>query len=222
MFKIDTNYNNNNLLMDFSCFNKVLYDNFDYNENIEDLGEKSNNNNNFKNESNISDDESSLNTSCQSIEFNDEEDIRLIPSNLLEQERYEKKVKNLNFVHNLNLNCKSYIPKSKISQNLGSDKVNNKNDNNNLCNNCEYIYNFPFFYNSNNYNNYINKKKEKKKKKFIQKEGDWVCYDCKNINFSFRKKCNRCKLLKEESETKFSEAEKRILKLYNIHEVKER
>lgn len=26
------------------------------------------------------------------------------------------------------------------------------------------------------------------------REGDWVCYNCHNLNFSFRKKCNRCKV----------------------------
>lgn len=25
------------------------------------------------------------------------------------------------------------------------------------------------------------------------REGDWVCLNCSNFNFSFRKKCNRCK-----------------------------
>lgn len=25
------------------------------------------------------------------------------------------------------------------------------------------------------------------------REGDWVCLNCSNLNFSFRKKCNRCK-----------------------------
>lgn len=25
------------------------------------------------------------------------------------------------------------------------------------------------------------------------REGDWVCLNCNNLNFSFRKKCNRCK-----------------------------
>ena len=25
------------------------------------------------------------------------------------------------------------------------------------------------------------------------REGDWVCFNCNNLNFSFRKKCNRCK-----------------------------
>ena len=43
MFKeiIDTNNNNNNnLLKDFSCFKRVLYDNYDYNENEEDNNNK--------------------------------------------------------------------------------------------------------------------------------------------------------------------------------------
>ena len=25
------------------------------------------------------------------------------------------------------------------------------------------------------------------------REGDWICLNCNNLNFSFRKKCNRCK-----------------------------
>ena len=25
------------------------------------------------------------------------------------------------------------------------------------------------------------------------REGDWICFNCNNLNFSFRKKCNRCK-----------------------------
>lgn len=26
------------------------------------------------------------------------------------------------------------------------------------------------------------------------REGDWVCLNCNNLNFSFRKKCNRCRV----------------------------
>lgn len=25
------------------------------------------------------------------------------------------------------------------------------------------------------------------------RQGDWICFNCNNLNFSFRKKCNRCK-----------------------------
>jgi hypothetical protein len=25
------------------------------------------------------------------------------------------------------------------------------------------------------------------------RDGDWICFNCNNLNFSFRKKCNRCK-----------------------------
>lgn len=41
---------------------------------------------------------------------------------------------------------------------------------------------------------------KKKKKPFIEREGDWVCYQCKNLNFSFRLTCNRCEISKEENE----------------------
>jgi hypothetical protein len=38
------------------------------------------------------------------------------------------------------------------------------------------------------------------KKPFIQREGDWDCMKCKNMNFAFRAHCNRCKCSKVDSE----------------------
>ena len=38
------------------------------------------------------------------------------------------------------------------------------------------------------------------KKPFEVRIGDWTCSKCKNLNFAFRKICNKCKLPKEESE----------------------
>ena len=69
-----------------------------------------------------------------------------------------------------------------------------------------------------NYSNYYNsqrnlEKKKKKKPEFVEREGDWSCYRCKNINFSFREICNKCQLSKEESEKKFIEAGEALLKL---------
>jgi len=40
----------------------------------------------------------------------------------------------------------------------------------------------------------------KKKKIIVERKGDWVCIKCKNLNFSFRIVCNRCKITKEEND----------------------
>ena len=41
-----------------------------------------------------------------------------------------------------------------------------------------------------NYNNiHINKERNNKK-------GDWICINCRNLNYSFRTVCNRCKIPK--------------------------
>lgn len=38
---------------------------------------------------------------------------------------------------------------------------------------------------------------KKKKKPFVEREGDWVCSKCKNLNFAFRTNCNRCHVPKD-------------------------
>ena len=47
-------------------------------------------------------------------------------------------------------------------------------------------------------NIYNNKYQKKKQKPFMERTGDWICKKCKNLNFSFRQECNRCKLPKKE------------------------
>ena len=49
---------------------------------------------------------------------------------------------------------------------------------------------------------------QKNQKKYIKKNhngrnGDWICFYCENLNFSFRKHCNRCGIKKEETIFKF-------------------
>ena len=39
-------------------------------------------------------------------------------------------------------------------------------------------------------------KDKKPKKELIERNGDWRCPKCKNLNFAFRQKCNRCQLAK--------------------------
>ena len=37
------------------------------------------------------------------------------------------------------------------------------------------------------------------KKPLTERVGDWVCGNCKNLNFSFRKVCNRCQITRVQS-----------------------
>lgn len=41
---------------------------------------------------------------------------------------------------------------------------------------------------------------KKKKKPFVERQGDWTCMKCKNLNFSFRTICNRCNLNKNDNQ----------------------
>ena len=43
----------------------------------------------------------------------------------------------------------------------------------------------------------FNKMYKKKTKVFTEREGDWVCKNCKNLNFAFRVECNRWQLPKD-------------------------
>ena len=42
------------------------------------------------------------------------------------------------------------------------------------------------------------KKKNKKKKKIKKQKSDWLCLNCKNLNYGFRKKCNRCQIERQD------------------------
>ena len=47
----------------------------------------------------------------------------------------------------------------------------------------------------------INKKKEdnkKNKKKIKERKTDWLCLNCQNLNYGFRKNCNRCQIQRKE------------------------
>ena len=93
-----------------------------------------------------------------------------------------------NLINTLNNNPPVFIPKQMRNKNY------NQKDNNLIMDE----KNNKFFNNEKNSQN--SKKEGKMKKPFEVRIGDWTCSKCNNLNFSFRNKCNRCGIPKEESE----------------------
>ena len=74
----------------------------------------------------------------------------------------------------------------------------------------------------NNTSSVQNKKinKNKSKKNFIEREGDWTCFYCGNLNFSFRKNCNRCGSLRINSEIEHDKYMENVLYIINENQKK--
>ncbi len=75
----------------------------------------------------------------------------------------------------------------------------------NKCNRCKQAKNHIISPKKKNIGNGIrnlnkNNFENKGQKLFSEREGDWICFNCKNVNFAFRIICNRCQLPKIESE----------------------
>ena len=141
------------------------------------------NNENNKNENNNNDDNKE--------KFNIEDIPKIDLGNEKEEEKeIENQIQNQNKNENENFNNQIQTPLSLLKVNK-FDYTKMK-------------FNIPILNNmNNNINNINNQNKEKPKKHFEIRAGDWTCYDCNNLNFAFRIKCNRCGLPKEVSLQKF-------------------
>ena len=93
-------------------------------------------------------------------------------------------------------------------------KKNDYNNNNYNSSNNIFINNINLN-NNNNKNNINSEHKKTKKTKLKEREGDWTCFFCKNLNFSFRKKCNRCGIQREKSEILYDNYMENLKKIIN-------
>ena len=133
-----------------------------------------------------------------------EKDISYYTDNTKEDESYEEGLKNCILSELLEELDKSDT--FEFSDNKYIDNYDYTND----CSNFSDISNYynQFYYMINNAVNQINneyylikrsnpRRYKKYKNTFKQKEGDWLCSRCKNINFKFRYVCHRCNLDKK-------------------------
>jgi hypothetical protein len=103
------------------------------------------------------------------------------------------------------LNNINNIPQISLNNDFNNIQFQNNNINSNI--NTTNMFNQQLQINLLNQKNILNHvagnktqqqhTKEKGKKPFEIREGDWTCFDCNNLNFAFRTKCNRCGLPKE-------------------------
>ena len=78
-----------------------------------------------------------------------------------------------------------------INRNIQFNNNQNQNQMDNNYSNSLELNNSPIFQNNNiSY---------KFKKPVIEKAGDWICFNCHNLNFSFRTNCNRCHITKKDN-----------------------
>ena len=105
-------------------------------------------------------------------------------------EMFGKKGWICNYCNNFNYENRSKCNRCKIGKN------NQKNKNQQKIN-VNFEKKNTQISNQNNQNNLL------LKQKFSERVGDWFCFKCKNLNFSFRTICNRCQLSKEDSDNYF-------------------
>ncbi len=105
-----------------------------------------------------------------------------------------------NFINNSNI----FIRNSQLNNNMNNQFQNNKKQDNNN----DFLLEKKITYNNKKGNI---KKNKKKKKDFIERIGDWCCYRCKNLNFSFRDYCNRCLLNRHISEAMYKSIEEKLI-----------
>ena len=175
-------------------FNSKLFIDMEINKEIEDLNNNS--------ENNTEDSESSFqleennylsNELIEELDFCNTKDLKDSNSEKEKDNKINNMNSNSNIINSLlSLVDNGYVFKPKnfkpIYDNNKNQNLFNKNNNNNNCQNQNIKINNLYLNNNLNYCNFRDEKK------------DWVCSFCNNLNYSFRTKCNRCKVDKEVSE----------------------
>ena len=154
---------------------------------------------NFNSENNTEDSENSFqleennylsNELIEELDFCNTKNLKDSNSEKKEDNKINNMNSNSNIINSLlSLVDNGYTFKPKnfkpIYDNNKNKNLYNKNNNNNNCPKQSIKINNLYLNNNLNCSNFRDQKK------------DWVCTFCNNLNYSFRTKCNRCKINKE-------------------------
>jgi len=142
----------------------------------------------------------------EEVQNNSLEEEKLIPLNLLDLSPIDN-LKTEENKENENNNIKPELQKYIIPKEFFNNHKDNKKDTNKENIKDKINMNLdakPYIpkrfqkypqYTTDYSTNYNNSKKiglNINKKDYIHRAGDWCCLNCKNLNFRFRKKCNKC------------------------------
>jgi hypothetical protein len=180
---MSTNQSQDKQIFDKPVFNSKLFIDLDINEEIDELNESSENNtegseNSFELEE----------TNYLSNELIEELDFCNNQKSLKEEK--DNTINNINDNHNIIDSLLSLANNGYEFKPKNYNPSNSKNINKNIYSINNYIN--PIVYNNNKYLFNHNNIRDQKK--------DWICSFCNNLNYSFRTKCNRCKVKKEDSD----------------------
>ena len=116
----------------------------------------------------------------------------------------DEKKKNNKFNNNMNHENEIYYYNNNYDIESKFNTINSNNDIQNMINNINNNINLYYYSNAFSFNSkkQKNRKNEKYKIRKINTDsykrmGDWTCSHCLNLNFSFRKTCNKCEAPKE-------------------------
>ena len=217
-------YSEDHNIIDMEKSNNFIRKDFYY------LNEQNNSNSSKEtnsNENSIDNNQTTTNTNLTNdIQIQNNKNQNILSNNnfqnKLKNENNQNKGKIINSMMIINNNIPFFSQKNNSNKNVemfGKKGwicyyCNNFNyENRNKCNRCKIIKNnqknqsqqknnLNFEKNNIQISNHINQN-DLLKQKFSERAGDWFCFKCKNLNFSFRTFCNRCKLSKEDSDNYF-------------------